>query len=261
MEELFIKACKVKDIQYVKYWLDMYIANINYIKRENEQYDIIDNIDDIDSYDIINKINKNIYDIKLQIRTEALKNAVRDGNIEVVKCLLENKNRYTEVEIFDNKKILCSLCYNGHLEIIKYILQNNKHIDNISWDNGYILFVAYHFEYIDIVKYLIEYSEEVNIKFHLNSRDYYRLVNSYNYNLVKYILYLRKHNYNSNYDKYKYNIPAYIELFNCKYININFSIDKSKYTCIYNNIIMYILRGESIPNKYYEYCIFINTNI
>jgi len=254
MDEILRKACKENNTQYVSYIIDAYIDGIYYISNRNNTLNNLMYLKycmDINS--IIVEINTHIDNIIIKLKKSALVNAITKGDSEIVKCLIKNINKYSELNTLNNNMILYNSCGKGHLEIVKNILTycwNIKSNINIYSDNEYILHVVCYNGHIDIMKYLIEYSEKLNKKFNLNYRDYYRMAIQIKSDISKYILYLRKHNY----DKWIYDLISHSELFNCKFIDIICT----GYIC--NNILVYIIGDRLIESKYVDYCLFVGTN-
>ena len=256
MEEIFRKACKDKNWQYLLNMMKLYIDNIKYItKGKHILTKIIFGKDIRRIYSIIDRTNRNMDYIRLQVKTSAFLDAILSGDIEVVKCLLERIEYYNKVIFFNNRQILCYACEQGHVEIVKYILNysiNTSDTIYLDIDNDYCFYIACNIENIDIMKYLIEYSERMNRKINLNYRDYYRIIlpikydydeyrRERKYKALKYMLYLRKHNN----DKCKCDIIACSELFNCKFINNIHNVNIYDNICIFNNTIIHIYSNHN----------------
>jgi len=269
MEEIFKKACEDRNIHYVQNMMSMYIDVINYTtNNENESNNIVYTKNEIDINSIIDRTNKNKDNTKLQIKKNAFENAIHDGDINIVKCLFENKKQYGEVNILDNQSILYWSCIKGYIDIIKYIVDYNWTTTDkldISFDDDYIFLVACIYSNIDIMIYLIKYGEKINKKINLSYRDYYRIIiptknmiyTEYDtYTKLKYILYLTKHNYG----KCTSNKISCDVLFNCKYIDTNSIVYSTQNVVIYNNIQIYCGDNKLIPVEYINYCLFIKIN-
>jgi len=262
MEKIFINACRNNNIKYITVMMNKYINCIYFISKINNV--LVDTVHTkVNISYIIDRTNKNNDNIKLQLRKLALKQAVLLGDMKIVKCLFEYQ--YNEILMYDNEKLLTYSVEKGHIKIIKYILDCNRNstdIINIHINNDYLFFVACQYKYVDTMNCLIEYSEKINKKYDINYRDYYFITcpniclickNCKKYDAIRYILYLKKHNYNNC----AFEIPARSECFNYKYINMNYIINKITNVCIYNNIIIYVKCLDTIPNKYSQYCLFI----
>ena len=259
MEEIFIKACRNKNKQYIKDMMNMYIEIINDIEtQQNIENTWIHRNDDIMINLIIDIINSTC--IKLVINNNAFINAINCRDVEVIKCLLENKAQYNEVKIPDIYDIIELSCEKNSSEIVKYILHYYEKTDtkiNIHRDDDFTFMVACEQKQLDIMRYIIEYSEKINERFELNYRNYFWITRSYGRDYydnkaLRYIYFLRKHNYDTG----THEIHSCCDLFNYKYI-YNYS---TEYNCVFNNIMDCVNKNQSVPFNYINYCLFIKTN-
>jgi len=263
---------KPTEVGYI-FYLHVSASTDMFIKNERALKNLI-------SY--TNKINSN--NINLQIhKFNALSYAHNTGDIDIFKCLIENQEKYNcdiTKNIYD---FLYDSCINQHIEIVKYILNyciRTNNIININLRTGYknLFCIIVKQPNINILKCLIEYGEKINSKYDTSYvyTFYYRqleikYVSIYNYKYVhktyntilRYFVYLKKHNYKENVN----DICALTFMIISKYINNNKRISTyldndyiDKYKGNYMRIVnMYIsnniLRFDAslIYHRYIEY--------
>jgi ankyrin repeat protein len=85
-------------------------------------------------------------------KDEKLINAAHAGNLEVVKCLVEQG---ADIHI-DNELPLRYASYKGHLEIVKYLVDHGADI------HIYLRHVVYS-GHLEVVKYLVEQGTDIHI--------------------------------------------------------------------------------------------------
>jgi len=103
------------------------------------------------------KIKKNILNIDLNTKNEALLKASENGNLEVVKFLVENE---TNIRAYNDFSIKLAST-NGHTEIVKFLVENGA---NIHSDNDYSIRIASENGHLNIVKYLIKKGANIHAK-------------------------------------------------------------------------------------------------
>ena len=86
----------------------------------------------------------------------ALKWAVINGHLEVVKYLVENGANIHA----DNELALKWAANNGHLEVVKYLVENGA---DIHVDNEWALRWAANNGHLDVVKYLVENGADIHV--------------------------------------------------------------------------------------------------
>jgi len=235
MEEIFIKACKNKDFPFIKRMIKLYIFGINNISA------CWLSLNDSYIYYLIEYINRSNCKIDILIdKVDAFRNAYRLGDVVILKCLLENKKLYNINIEFSNQDIFNNACTHGHIEVVEYILNYSEKTNdkiNIHFDNDNTFQITCFNSHINIVKYLIYYSEKINSKFYMCRKYLYNNICNIKNDMFKYIRYLEKHNYrehNYNNDTLIINSLIY------KKVSYNF-MELTEKSDIYvsNNIIKY----------------------
>ncbi len=103
--------------------------------------------------DEIKKLNLNLDDIRSEDNS-ALRLASSNGNIEVVKYIINKGLTLEDIRSYDNEAFRWA-CTNGHLEVIKYLIDKGLTIDDIrSIDNQAFRYASKN-GYLEVVKYLV----------------------------------------------------------------------------------------------------------
>jgi len=221
-EDIFIKACKNNNIKRVKLILNKYKHNLNYLLSD----------------------------------TQFILKILHVNNASVLKYLIDKQKVYNYNINICYDQILYYVCIIGNTEALKYLLNYyetiNYEIDIWNGDNN-LFRLACCYPYIDIIKYLIEYSEKKNNRFDMQYFDTYINVTygKNRSNMLKYVKYLIKHNY-----KLKTScIHPYIELFVYKR-NIKHAYG-IKYNFIHNNEPRHIFRYNTVDCLSANYSFYI----
>lgn len=90
---------------------------------------------------------------------EAFINASSNNCIDTIKLLVESKPKCL---IVNYNKLLCKICYQNKIDIIKYLIINIRDID-LSYSNYYAFRIACSSGHLDLVKYFLEVKPNINI--------------------------------------------------------------------------------------------------
>ena len=180
-------------------------------------------------------------------------------------------NYYTQINspfnISNNiNMLLCGALQNNNIKLIDFLMNYNKEITTnalkfILDKNENNILNIYSIKYIDILKYIVEKCFYFNISLELSLKQYLSEISTqninYNHDIINYIIYQNKHNYN------KYNsIQCYCDIVMI-YINFYQIISSSTYVFI-KKYIVYTLKksttlccnnGSIIDDNLYKYII------
>jgi len=192
LSSIFICICKANNISYLTYLTSIYITNTNIHKAINSKYykTVFQFVCESTDYNLIQ------YYIKY--------------------CDSLNKN----IEMNDYIMALISGCAIGNINVVNFLIEYNEKTQpiNIHHNRDEFFKFACESQCIEMVKYLIYYSEKINSKY-----DIYNIcllnenIFSYVDCIIKYILDLIKHNYTRN--EYIDNIKTKIFISQSKKIN------------------------------------------
>jgi len=209
----------------------------------------------IDYYKIVNEdIINNIF-----------RRSCERGHVNVLLYLIEYSNKHNRIiDLMYGGYYFNKICNYGQLDIIKYIIKYSEiHNIELIHDNITDIFNnACLKNHIQLVYYLLNYSEKINKRINIQVLYYdilkYICYNDYIY-LLRYILYLIKHNYGYNitsFKKIKLNIRLAVRVYKSlfiqkrgcnikrynRYIENNIIVNKLIYINTYaTNYIMYII--------------------
>ena len=179
---------------------------------------------------IIKIIENNTFDIINEI-TEILKIACIHGHLNIIEYISNHERHKQNIHIC-NDTLFYWASKKGHLEIIKYLIRYCEiHCIKIEKHIFESMFCnSCNRNWIDIVKYLIKYCERINCKIDIHIDGDSAFIQSCEceyQNIIEYLIYLKNHNYGN----YTYQIEDYKQLYIQKYSNNN----DSKQIHIYNN--------------------------
>ena len=96
-------------------------------------------------------------------KKNTLRDAIKEGNLEVVKLFVEKDKEIVNKPISPRKMPLYLASKKGHLDIVKYLVQKGAQV-NVADGNYSPLLIAIQERYMGIAKYLIEKGANVNEK-------------------------------------------------------------------------------------------------
>ena len=268
----FIIACKESNFGTIKYILDNYIYNlmkidyysyINYYNYNGYEKKITNNI--FNTFTIYDKIiyescstgqldiikylleynKKNIIKYNIHMHQDIMFNIASSNNHNKIieYLLIYCEEIYDAYNINGNKcELLFNACINGNINIVKQLIkycENRKEIINIHIEDDKIFKNVIYYKYLDILQYLVEYTEKMNSKFNkiISISIFYDIQDNHIYrhvNIIKYLIFLIKHNYNNTYLKYNRLSNFFKDIF------INKNVVNKNYNCgyVYNNQII-----------------------
>ena len=95
---------------------------------------------------------------------EAFINASLNNCIDTIKLLVESK----PINLIVNyNKLLCKICYQNKIDIIKYLINNVRDID-ISYNDYYAFKIACSSGHLNLVKYLLEVKPDIDVSTNYN---------------------------------------------------------------------------------------------
>lgn len=113
-------------------------------------------------------VKKILKKLKKKRTTGALATAARDGNLEMVKLLIESGIHVDEWNTMGNETPLMKAAYHNHMDVVKYLLNKGADIKaRDSRKNTALLHAAWSGN-TEIVKYLLENGAEINERNYLN---------------------------------------------------------------------------------------------
>jgi len=167
--------------------------------------------------------------------------AYTNGHYQLIEYLFKYSEEINSPYDINNNNcfILFVGCYSGNNNILKYLIKyfdNRRIIIDIHCNNDYILTNTIYFRNVDILYSLIEYSEKINSKFN-KTISYTTLYNAYSnhrnneIDIIKYLIYLIKHNYNNKFIEHIELSPNFKDIIINKYVIIR----SRKFSYILNN--------------------------
>ena len=114
----------------------------------------------------------------MPIINQALRNAARNGHVEIVKYLITNGANVHA----NNNQALRNAALGGHLEVVKYLIED--HDANVNPEHDHVLSGAVEYGHLDVVKYLV--SKGANV----HARDDYALCCAVEYGHLEVVKYL-----------------------------------------------------------------------
>lgn len=98
-----------------------------------------------------------------EIIQEALIDACRKGNLEVVKFLLQKFEN--NLEVLNKKSLLPFSCESGNLDLVKYLLEKGANVQSVHYhDGGNALHAAAHSGNLLLIKFLVDQGLDINNK-------------------------------------------------------------------------------------------------
>ena len=114
--------------------------------------------------------------------------ACYNGHILVVKYLMENWLQLIDISA-ENNWAISFACINGHIEVVKYLMKNWLHLIDISVNNNFAILWACSKGHIKVVKYLMKnWSHLVDI----TADDNYAICCACSYGHIEVVKYLMK---------------------------------------------------------------------
>ena len=188
--DLFVNSCRHGSVKLIKFLLD-------YKYKHGQQINIYYN------------------------NNEAFRNICSDGNIELYKFLLKYQNKINNNKFdiyFDNFILLSNACNSSNVELIKFLLYQDINASNkileynligTSYNNNLLHNICIKGNE-QAIKCIIEYCYTYNLYIDLyidNKYIFGTAFKNYHYYIIKYLIYLTKHNYNkTNKELIVYNI-------------------------------------------------------
>jgi uncharacterized protein len=93
-----------------------------------------------------------------------------EGKLEIVKYFVELGLDVNQYGGFADAGPIRDACYNGHLDVVKYLYENGAELD-VSNATRNPLFTAIHKGQFEIVKFLVENGLDITIRYKTNSLD------------------------------------------------------------------------------------------
>jgi len=113
--------------------------------------------------------------------------AAIEGHLEVVKYLLENGANINAIGNLDYQSIHCA-ALEGHLEVVKYLLENGADINAKNSDGYQPIHCAVFEGHLEVVKYLLENGADINAKDNVGKTPLYHAVYDCNMECIKYLI-------------------------------------------------------------------------
>ena len=125
---------------------------------------------DLEYLKVIIEENKEILDVISPFGT-ILQIAAREGNIDIVKHLIDCKCNINLGGGLFKKSPLSDAAFKGHLDIVELLVKNGARLDVSSFENN-PLFAAIYNRHIDIAKYLIDQGIDTKTGYPLGDIEY-----------------------------------------------------------------------------------------
>jgi ankyrin repeat protein len=104
----------------------------------------------------LTKFNLSVKDVR-STNNAALRIAVEEGHLEVVRWLVETFNLTPHDVRIRNNEALQLAAYGGHLKIVKYLIETFKlTVKDVRSNNNLALRIAKNGSHLDVVRYLVE---------------------------------------------------------------------------------------------------------
>lgn len=146
-EEIFKLLCTYKQIHIIKYIINNLSINLCYNHNEVINKDI--------SF-------QNNFNLK-NIMPECMYIASYTGNYDLLVYLYDVSILYKTIKP-NFTQLFVNVCNVGNLKCAKFLMSKHGNTIDIHYSNDYVFHICCHKQYIDIIEYLFELSDNINIQ-------------------------------------------------------------------------------------------------